>query len=222
MRLGFITILTLILFYACNEKENVAPTPIDKSYYPMNVNDETVYFVEYINIDNPISLYDTQRYYLKERIESLYNDETGNPIYRIERYKRSDTLSDWILTDVWFSQYYQNQAHKVEENIRFVKLVFPVAKSLKWNGNAMNTLEAQTYEIDTLDKPWKNYDSTLVVIQQDNETMIDKYLDYERFAKHKGLVEKGYVHISQAYVIQNVPIENRIVRGEIYRQTVVE
>ncbi|HOU98796.1 MAG TPA: hypothetical protein PLP65_08110 [Bacteroidales bacterium] len=222
MRLVFITILTFVLFYACMEKENIAPEPIDKSYYPMNVNDETVYFVEYINIDNPISLYDTQRYYLKERIESTYNDETGNPIYRIERYKRTDTLSNWDLIDVWFSQYYENQAHKVEENIRYVKLVFPVAKGLKWNGNAMNTLDAQTYEIDTLDKPWKNFDSTLVVIQQDDETMIDKYLDYERFAKHKGLVEKGFVHISQAYVIQNVPIENRIVRGEIYRQTVVE
>ncbi|MGQ9847931.1 MAG: hypothetical protein ACUVQP_10605 [Bacteroidales bacterium] len=196
--------------------------PIDKSYYPMNVNDETVYFVEYIKIDNPISLYDTQRYYLKERIESMYNDETGNPIYRIERYKRSDTLSSWKLTDVWFSQYYHNQAHKVEENIRYVKLIFPIAKGLKWNGNAMNTLEPQTYEIDTLDKPWKNFDSTLVVVQQNKETMIDKYFDYERYAKHKGLVEKISVHISQAYVIQNVPIENRIVRGEIYRQTVVE
>lgn len=222
MRIVFITILTLVLFYACKEKENIAPEPIDKSYYPMNVNDETVYFVEYINIDNPISLYDTQRYYLKERIESAYNDETGNPIYRIERYKRTDTLSNWDLIDVWFSQYYENQAHKVEENIRYVKLAFPVAKGLKWNGNAMNTLDAQTYEIDTLDKSWKNFDSTLVVVQQNKQTLIDKYLDYERFAKHKGLVEKGFVHISQAYVIQNVPIENRIVRGEIYRQTVVE
>ncbi|NMD01214.1 MAG: hypothetical protein GYA62_16030 [Bacteroidales bacterium] len=222
MRLVFITILTFVLFYACKEKENVVPEPIDKSYYPMNVNDETIYFVEYINIDNPISLYDTQRYYLKERIESTYNDETGNPIYRIERYKRSDTLSNWDLIDVWLSQYYENQAHKVEENIRYVKLVFPVAKGLKWNGNAMNTLDAQTYEIDTLDKSWKNFDSTLVVVQQNKQTLIDKYLDYERFAKHKGLVEKIFVHISQAYVIQNVPIENRIVRGEIYKQTVVE
>ena len=222
MRIVFITILTLVLFYACKEKENITPEPINKSYYPMNVNDETVYFVEYINIDNPISLYDTQRYYLKERIESAYNDETGNPIYRIERYKRTDTLSNWDLIDVWFSQYYENQAHKVEENIRYVKLAFPVAKGLKWNGNAMNTLDAQTYEIDTLDKPWKNFDSTLVVVQQNKQTLIDKYLDYERFAKHKGLVEKVFVHISQAYVIQNVPIENRIVRGEIYKQTVVE
>ncbi|GAB4449900.1 MAG: hypothetical protein Fur0028_05190 [Bacteroidales bacterium] len=218
MRLICCTILTLVLFYACKDKENIAPIVIDKSYYPMHVNDETVFFVEYIKIDNPISLYDTQHYYIKERIESTYNDETGNPIYRIERYKRSDTLSNWDLIDVWFSQYYENQAHKVEENIRYVKLVFPVSKGLKWNGNAMNTLDMQTYEIDTLDKPWQNFDSTLVVVQQNKVSLIDKYLDYERFAKHKGLVEKVFVHISQAYVIQNVPIENRIIRGEIYRQ----
>lgn len=222
MRLIFIVILNIILLYACNEKENIAPTIIDKSYYPMNINDEIVYFVENINIDDPINLYDTQKYYLKERIESLYNDETGNPIYRIERYKRSDTISDWVLTDVWFSQFFQNQAHKIEENIRFVKLVFPISINLKWDGNAFNTLGVQTYEIDTLDKPWNNYDSTLVVIQQNTETLIDKYLDYERFAKHKGLVEKYYVHISQAYAIQNMPIENRIIRGEIYRQIAVE
>lgn len=211
----------MILFFTCKKTENIAPQPIDKTYYPMNINDETIYFVEFIKIDNPINLYDTQQYYLKERIESMYYDETGNPIYRIERYKRSDTLFNWELTDVWFSQYYHNQAHKVEENIRYVKLVFPVAKRLKWDGNAMNTLETQMYEIDTIDKPWKNFDSTLVVIQQNKETMIDKYFDYERYAKHKGLIEKISIHISQAYVIQNVPIENRIVRGEIYRQTIV-
>lgn len=222
MRLVCFTILILILLHSCKEKENITPKPIDISYYPMNINDEKVYFVEHIIIDNPISLYDTQRYYLMEKIESMYFDEIGNPIYRIERYKRSDTISTWQLTDVWFSQYYHNQAHKVEENIRFVKLVFPVAKGLKWNGNAMNTLESQMYKIDTIDNDWHNFDSTLVVVQQNKESLIDKYLDFERYAKHYGLVEKVSIHISQAFVIQTMPIENRIIRGEIYRQTIIQ
>lgn len=221
MRIVLITILSLALFYSCREKENIVPAIVDKSYYPMNINDEIIYFVEHIKIDKPINLYDTQQYYLKERFESKYNDETGNPIYRIERYKRIDTLSNWELTDVWFSQYFHNQAHKVEENIRYVKLIFPTVQNLKWDGNAMNTLEAQIYKIDTINKPWKTFDSTLVVTQQNKETLIDKFYDYERYAKHKGLVEKVYIHIPQAYVIQNVPIENRIVRGEIYKQTIV-
>ena len=215
-------IIILLLYIAgCNEKENIHPQVIDFSYYPMNINSELVYAVEYIKIDAPINLHDTQRYYLKERIESSYYDEIGNLIYRIEHFKRPDTNSAWQLTDVWFSQYYQNQAHKVEENIRYIKLVFPVNKGLKWNGNAMNTLEPQTYSIDTLDKPWRIFDSTLVVVQQKKETMIDKYFDYERFAKHKGLVEKAYVHISQAAVIPNLPIEQRITRGELYKQVLI-
>ncbi|NSW46032.1 MAG: hypothetical protein HPY79_09500 [Bacteroidales bacterium] len=216
-------ILIVILFLlGCREKENLQSITIDFSYYPMNVNSEIVYAVEYIKIDAPINLYDTQRYYLKERIESSYYDETGNLIYRIERYKRYDTNSVWQLTDVWFSQFYKNQAHKVEENIRYVKLLFPAKKGLKWNGNAMNTLEPQTFVIDTIDRYWNGFDSTLVVVQQKKETLIDKYLDYERFAKHKGLVEKTYVHISQAAVIPNLPIEQRITRGELYKQIIIE
>lgn len=212
----------IIIFFSCRKENKSTLIPIDFSYSPLEVGKEWNYIVTYIKIDVPISFYDTQRYYLKEKIESTFYDETGNLLYRIERYKRDDTLSEWQLTDVWMAQYYKNQYHKVEENIRYVKLVFPVKNNLKWNGNAMNTLEPKYYTIDSIHKPWKMFDSTLVVVHENTESLIDKYLTYEKYAINVGLVEYRSINISQAFVNYNLPIEQRIIRGEMYIQTILQ
>ena len=119
------------------------------------------------------------------------------------------------------AQYVNNQAHKVEENIRYVKLVFPLKINLKWNGNAYNTNETQLYYIKELDSRWNNFEKTCLVIQKEKESLVDKYYQTERYAKNVGLIEKIDIKIEQAYVIQGVPIEQRIKRGEIYRQTII-
>jgi hypothetical protein len=58
-------------------------------------------------------------------------------------------------------------------------------------------------------------------MQQKSVSLIDKYWNYERYAKHIGLVEKVSIQISQAYIIQNLPIEQRIERGDMYRQELI-
>ncbi|MCX7861817.1 MAG: hypothetical protein N2449_02345 [Bacteroidales bacterium] len=212
--------LCLILSVSC-KKESSSPKPFDYSYFPLQVGQENIYKITKISIDAPSNVYDTQKFYLKEKIESYYYDEIGNKVYRIERYKRNDTLSDWIISDVWMSQYVNNQAHKVEENIRYVKLVFPLSLNLKWDGNAYNTNSAQIYTVTELDTPWNIFNQTCLIIQQNQESLIDKYYKSERFAKHIGLVEKKIINITQAYIVSGLPIEQRIKRGEIYLQTIV-
>ncbi len=75
--------LLVIFAFSCSKKENVIPAKPDFSYFPLNVGHFWVYSIEQIHIDQPINIYDTQRYFLKEVIESSYFDETGNRIYRI-------------------------------------------------------------------------------------------------------------------------------------------
>lgn len=209
-----------MLFLTSCKKENTTPETIDYSYFPLKISQELEYKVTKIKIDAPVNVYDTQIYYLKERIDSFYFDETGNKIFRIERYKRIDNLSNWEISDAWIAQIVNNQAHKVEENIRYVKMVFPLKLQLRWDGNAHNTLVKQIYSVDKLHEPWKQYDSTCLIVQQNKESLIDKYYQSERYAKNVGLVEKVSINISQAYIIQGLPIEQRIKRGEIYIQTV--
>ncbi len=217
--------IILLIFFtimvSCSKKENITPNKPDLSYFPLNVGQEFIYSVEKIRIDQPIDIYDTQRYYLKERIESSYLDETGNIIFRIERYQRKDTSSAWEIKDVWMAQYLNNQAHKVEENIRYVKLIFPVKKNAKWDGNAYNTLEKQIYQIENTDIQWNSYNSTCLVVQQNKESLVDKYYQTERYAKNIGLVEKIDIQISQAFILHGVPIEQRIRRGTIYKQLLI-
>lgn len=167
-------LLLLTIFLANCKKENKAPETIDYSYFPLKINHEVEYKVTKIKIDAPVNVYDTQVYYLKEKIDSFYFDETGNKIFRIERYKRNN-FSNWEISDAWMAQIVNNQAHKVEENIRYVKMVFPLKLQLKWDGNALNTLEKQIYTVDKLHETWKQYDSTCLIVQQNKESLIDKY-----------------------------------------------
>ena len=70
----------------------------------------------------------------------------------MERYKRADSAQQWVISDVWENQIINNQAHSVEENIRYIKIIFPPKKDEIWNGNAFNTLEATNYSISNMDE----------------------------------------------------------------------
>lgn len=57
------------------------------------------------------------------------------------------------LKRCWASNKTVTAAEKVEENVRFVKLAFPVKDEQVWNGNAQNTLDGWNYSYQFFDRP---------------------------------------------------------------------
>lgn len=200
-----ITYTSVILFfisgiYSCKKDAETTPVDIGYDYFPDQVGSFIIYQVDSIGQDDVVETRDTSRYLLKELVESIFIDNSGRPTMRIERYKKMynpvvpyDSMS-WVISDVWTANRTTTTAEKVEENIRYIKLAFPVAKGKKWNGNAFNTLGEKEYETMSIDKPETinnlPFDSVITVRQYQQINIIEYINEEEKFAKHIGLIYK--------------------------------
>lgn len=220
-------IIALLALSACH-KENIVPADVefsaDKQYFPLETGKSLIYKVTEITIDKPSDYYDTIVYYLRERTDIPFIDNESDTAYRIERFK-SQTTSNWTISDAWEAKLTTYTAEKVEENQRFIKIKFPLAIGKYWNGNLKNELDDKDCTITSLSSKYKNeniqLDSCLSITRDSSVTQISKQYDVETYARNIGLVYKEITDINSQEVIYGVPIENRIYRGTIYRQELI-
>ena len=140
----------------------------------------------------------------------------------------------WVLRNVWAENRTATAAEKVEENVRFVKLVFPIKKSKSWNGNAQNTNIEMDYKYSFVDQfktiAGLTFDSTLEVEQQNRLDLIYDNYSVEQYAKNVGLVYKKVILVesqpipswtpTQFSAFYAIPILQRVFKGNQYTWTV--
>lgn len=177
------------------------------NYFPDQVGTYVIYNVDSVFYDAnyyPPKI-DSFKFQLKEKIESIFTDNEGRPAMRLERYVKNfnDSMPysamNWELRNVWLQNKSLKTAEKVEENIRFVKLAFPVNIDRSWDGNAYNTYGENIYKFNFIDKPRtignRLFDSVLQVDQQNESTLINKYYYEEKYARNVGLIFKKVINI---------------------------
>ena len=125
---------------------------------------------------------------------SGFFDAEGEWAYRISRYRRlSDTLP-WDFMNLWTAKITNTSAQRVEDNIRFVKLSFPINERKTWNGNAFNYYIEEDYSYADIHQPFSlggfSFDSTVNVIQNDFTSNVNRILKNEIYANHVGMVYK--------------------------------
>ncbi|PKP23211.1 MAG: hypothetical protein CVU05_00605 [Bacteroidetes bacterium HGW-Bacteroidetes-21] len=217
----FIGLLLITLISCKKENSDYVVPDAGYDYFPLVTGTVNYYFVESITIDKPSTYFDTVRYYLKIVIDTSFVDDEGNTVFPVKRYTSSSLSGNWVIADVWYA--FSNAAMSVmtEENMKYVKIRYSVEKAKKWDGNVYNISDEQTYSISSVDVPYSlnslSYDSVLTVVHEEYETLINKYFTYEKYAKFKGLIEYYSLNIVYAETNYTVPIEERILRGTIFR-----
>ena len=190
-----------ILFFSC-KKDSPTPSSLDfgYNYLPDEIGRYVIYEVDSIAQDDKSNKHDTTRYLLKELIASSFLDNSNRPTLRIERYYKFykknipyDSMN-WIGPRVWFANKTIYTAEKVEENIRYLKLAFPVVKGKRWNGNLYNTLGRKDYEVMFLDQAETinaiDFDSVVTVKQVQKIDFIEYIYEAEKYARNVGLIYK--------------------------------
>ncbi|MFL5763096.1 MAG: hypothetical protein ACJ77K_04080 [Bacteroidia bacterium] len=196
---------SLILAGFSCKKEKDPPVDLGYDYFPEKVGKFVIYDVDSFYYDDFTSSIDTFKFQIKEKIQSVYNDAQGRATLRLERYIKNYSASvpynamPWTIKDVWAANRLATTAEKVEENVRYVKLAFPVKKGQEWNGNAQNTNGGLTYSYLFFDQPrtigGNAFDSVLQVNQQNSETLISKDFFIEKYARRTGMVYKQGIHV---------------------------
>lgn len=211
------------IFQGCKDDDSdKTPSGLIYSYFPVNVGHEQIYDAVLITKDDFSGAEDTTYYQIKEVVESVFNDNQGRPTQRLERYTRLDANDPWVIADVWTSNLTTTRVEKKEENVPYVKMVFPLGFGATWDGNSLNILESQTYEITGLNSTEVingiTFDSTLTVLQRDEDTFIGKDYEIEQYATGVGLVYKQQIHIEKDYTNPNNP---GVKAQRLFTQTIV-
>src|SRR5690606_37036466 len=110
-------------------------------------------------------------YQLKELLESTFIDNAGRLVYRLERFKRDSSHHEWQIADVWMVTNTDLRLEKTEENVRILKLIFPVKEGESWDGNAYNNEQEVDYEYASVNEALSlgnfTFMETATVIQKD-------------------------------------------------------
>lgn len=200
-----LSILSISFIYSC-KKSSIPPVDIDQSYFPLITGKYIIYDVDSLGFNNfypanDSNYSDTSRFQIKEEIDSVFIDNTGNQAYKIIRSRRPNENSSWIVTDVWSANLTDYTAEKVEENLRFIKLYFPILPGREWFGNAyietdsvFEWMEGWIYEYTSVHEPLTlnnlSFDSTLTVTQLDDQNVIERNVFIEKYARNVGLIYK--------------------------------
>jgi len=222
-----LSFLGLFFIISCTEEPSVSNDVFwGSEYYPLETGHTLTYKITEIYIDKPSNVYDTLIYYVKEVVDIPFIDNENDTAYRIERYRRISENDNWLIHSVWTTKLTKNTAEKVEENYRFIKIRFPLKQNYSWNGNLYNELDNKEYWVSNFNIPYSTgefvFDSCLTIFQDSSQSLIHKDIAYEVYAIHTGLIYKEETYINSQEVIFEIPVEERITTGTIFKQELVE
>jgi len=240
----FILLGLLIALSSCNENTVKETIEVDQGYeyFPLEVGKYITYQVDSViyDVGNNVTLIDTIRTYIKEEITDTLVDNTGETVYRIQRYERSNVNDNWRVKDIWTSARTRAQAEKVEENLRFIKMVFPVTEGIEWNGNifidestiipiageSIEVFKNWLYKIESMDQSETigdfTFDRVTTVSQADSENLIELRFSIEKYAEDIGLVYREMRILDSQIIDESIPWEVKAQKGYILTQQVID
>ncbi len=213
-----IFLASIFVLPSCNKDDSFV-ADFKYEYFPTDSGRYVIYDVDSIIFNSFFTppLKDTIRFQVREVYGETFIDGEGNRLRRIERFRRNDTIGNWGLTDVWYAGIINNQAIWVEENLRFLKFVFPPRATSKWNGNqyieiteGIEFMADWEYKMSELDVPKSinglNFDSTAtVILAYDTASKIERITATETYAKGVGLIYKDWAWLRKQNVIAQFP-----------------
>jgi hypothetical protein len=190
-------LLCFSLFIACNKKDD-ANTPGDfgDAYYPFSAGSFVEYEIEAFYYDDfftPVKI-DTLHFFCREVLDSSFLDAAQRKSFKVLRYTKEEVDDTYALSDVWYATRTNDRLEIVEENVRFIKLTFPLRFGNVWDGNALNTSPKENYQVGYIGKPevlnGMPYKEVVQVVHFYEENLIEKRFQEERFAKGIGMIYK--------------------------------
>lgn len=129
---------------------------------------------------------------LKEVVSERYITPAGDEAWRLVRYRRANGRDNWEIINVWTVRKTPTFAMRTEENVPFLRLVFPARVGTTWNGNLFNTLSRENYRITDIGTrrifDGKAYHQTLTVLHRNDSTLVGKDKRMEIYAPNIGLI----------------------------------
>jgi hypothetical protein len=229
---GFFAFLCGLIGCSKDESDTELPA-LGYTYFPLEEGKTTYYQVDSIGwlgytydpITNTIDI-DTVHYQIKEVVAGFFLDNENRETAEIRRYRRNDASQPWSIYKVYTANLTPTRAERFEDNVRYVKLVFPPKENEKWTGQYVNVpandtvFEPWEYEYETVNEPGSagafSYDSVSTVILKNDINLIEYRYYLEQYAAGTGLIYKAYSDLEYLNTTSSF-----IKNGFIYKETII-
>ena len=203
----YLIILPLIILGCSKVNQSFQPVDFGYDYFPLKVGIERIYQVDSILFDsfNNRPQSDSTTNYIRE----LVVDDIGlenREFFRVERYISEDPSGPWSIIDVVAEEKTEDEIIRTEHDLKFIPLVFPIAKESKWDGTAFipdgyhlfvdgelleDVYDEWNFEVVELNESFDMNGQTIedvIEVEANNENAITIRRQNLKFAKGFGLV----------------------------------
>jgi hypothetical protein len=242
MRYYLLLIVIASFFMACENETGSLDSDLGLDYFPLEVGKYINYQVDSTTYDNEGLIVLSTTSFVREEVVGMFLDNAADTSYRIHRFYKAGMNDEWILTDVWTSSKNLTQAVRTEENLRFIKLVFPPKEGLSWNGNThidplinieiagdpVQMFKNWDYQILNIDRPETigllQFDEVLTVQMADDENVIERRFAREKYARDVGLVFREFIILDTQCIelCEGQSWEEKAWQGFTMQQIVIE
>jgi len=253
MKLRYLFAFLLLAMIAGTSCGPTIEPPVDMGYnfIPIDTGRYYIYRVDSIRISCIDNVFDTVHYEMKETYPYTFLDGSNEIAVACIRYYRPDSTYSWSLLgdsvwtpNVWWIKRTTTRLEKSEENLKIVKMTYPIQTDYEWDGNAYNSNPAKTYYYGTPDVSFNNgfqtFGNTVTVYHEvDTSNLIQYTYETETYARDIGMVHKrwysftaittsapsGFVFCDAMLGGQQwytVPILQRVKNGHLVNYTLIE
>ncbi len=244
-------IILLLCFSSCNKNKIEEPNlDFGYDYFPLDIGNTWVYTADSIIFD-PIAFgtkIDTIQFLIRETITDTFRSNSGQLVYRV-KYEEQGKDRNWQVKFIYSAQMEPTRAIRTENNLSFIKIVFPLELGRSWNGNAFideQKIIKVAGEPISMFKGWENYsfleqfekidvngqsfDDVFKVEMANSENLVEFRKANEYYAKGIGLVFQELIILdTQCQVCCNKDLvicngiswEEKAERGFIFRKTLI-
>lgn len=225
-RLSLILFLSISVVIGCKKTVHFTSTAgysgqLTDFWTPLQIGKYVTYRMDSLNFYFYGQLDTVTSYLAKDSISDTITDATGNVQYLVERYLSDTTGSNWVPNETYTVEATSENIIMNEENLRFIKLAWPIDNGFSWAGNnflpyapysgyfdysddSHLSLSNWTYAYQNVDKPFTTspggltFDSTISVLEA-NDSINVPIINQNAFASRTYWLETYAKHIGLVY-----------------------
>lgn len=242
MRFWILVLVAAACFYACDD-DVVDKTEVDfgYDYFPLEIGKYIEYEVDSIIYDPQQggTVVDSSYRLVREEITDSFIDALGNEVFTIERSERIDSSQNWELTDVYGAYNTETQSIRKEENLEFIKMIFPIRDRRDWDaipfderleveiaGETIEMFKNWESEVEDVDLPETinglSFEEVATVTVADDQNQIEYRYGLEKYARGVGLIYRELrILDSQDTEADTVAFIDRVEEGFILEQRII-
>ncbi len=236
-----VVVLSLLIISCQNETEVRDGNTLGQEYFPSSIDNTWIYQSDSILYNNQLSTIDTFTSFIKEVVVDSFSNVQGETVFKIERFIKRNLDDEWEILDVWVNTISIEEVRRTEENLTFVKLVFPLRDDSRWDGNVFiddNTeviVGGETltpyrywdYKVDGVDGQYSFnglvYNDVVTISQAKDSSEIELRYAEEFYSKNIGLVyKKQRILESQCDNCAGQTWEEKAEKGYIHTMRLIE